>query len=67
MRIRFSIATILSLCALPLLCTAQEEQEAEPVDPEAAIIRLDPNAENLDVWSQLRDASEDADREPGRR
>ncbi len=65
MRIRVSIATILSLCALPLLCTAQAEQEAEPVDPEAVIIRLDPNAENLDVWSQLRDASEDADREPG--
>ena len=41
------------------------QDEAEPVDLEAAIIRLDPNAPTLDPWSQLRDTTDDAQREPG--
>ena len=46
--------------------TEDSEEQAEPqVDPELAIIRLDPNAENLDLWSGLRDTSEDPVREPG--
>ena len=60
-----AFAAIISVCALPLLCAAQDEEKATPADPEDAIIRLDPNAEGLDVWSQLRDTSEDAEREPG--
>ena len=40
-------------------------QDTLPADPEDAIIRLDPDAASLDVWSQLRDTSGDADREPG--
>ncbi len=42
-----------------------EEQAETEVDPELAIIRLDPDAENLDLWSGLRDTSEDPAREPG--
>ena len=38
-------------------------QEAAP-DPEAAIIRLDPNDPNLEVWRD-RDISDDPPREPG--
>ncbi len=45
---------------------ADGEEQTEPeVDPELAIIRLDPDAENLDLWSDLRDTSEDPAREPG--
>ena len=41
------------------------EDQGEPeVDPEAAIIRLDPNDENLEVWRD-RDISDDPPREPG--
>ena len=42
--------------------TAAAEQEAP--DPEAAIIRLDPDDPNLDVWRD-RDISNDPPREPG--
>ena len=56
------VAVLSSLVALPVVCMAQDESA---VDAEAAIIRLDPNAEGLDVWSQLRDTSNDAQREPG--
>ena len=42
--------------------TADAEQEAP--DPEAAIIRLDPNDPNLEVWRD-RDISNDPPREPG--
>ncbi len=62
---RTALAATAVLCSLPLTCGAQDEGDAQPNDPEAAIIRLDPNAENLDVWSQLRDTSNDAAREPG--
>jgi agmatinase len=65
MKSRVVFATVLGLFALPLLSAAQDEEAAAPMDPEDAIIRLDPNAEDLDVWSQLRDSSEDAEREPG--
>ncbi len=41
---------------------AQDEAAAVP---DEAIIRLDPDAENLDLWSGLRDTSEDPAREPG--
>ena len=44
---------------------AQGEEQAAEVDPELAIIRLDPNAEDLDLGSGLRDTSEDPAREPG--
>lgn len=63
--------TILALCAsisflaLPVDCGAQDDEETGAADPEAAIIRLDPDAEGLDVWSQLRDTSDDAQRKPG--
>jgi agmatinase len=65
MKTRLAVATFVGLFALPLLCAGQDEDEATPADPEDAIIRLDPNAEGLDVWSQLRDTSEDSGREPG--
>ncbi len=65
MKTRLAVATLFGLFALTLLCAAQDEEQAAPNDPEDAIIRLDPNAEGLDVWSQLRDTSEDAQREPG--
>ncbi len=45
--------------------TDSEEQDEPEVDPELAIIRLDPNAENLDLWSELRDTYEDPVREAG--
>lgn len=46
--------------------TAQEADTAaqEAPDPEAAIIRLDPNDPNLEVWRD-RDISNDPPREPG--
>ena len=46
--------------------TAQEADttEQEAPDPEAAIIRLDPNDPNLEVWRD-RDISDDPPREPG--
>ncbi len=62
MKNSFFVAVLSSLVALPVVCMAQDESA---VDAEAAIIRLDPNAEGLDVWSQLRDTSNDAQREPG--
>lgn len=62
MKNSFFVAVLSSLVALPIVCMAQDETA---VDAEAAIIRLDPNAEGLDVWSQLRDTSNDAEREPG--
>ncbi len=45
---------------------AQDTVDAEPEvpDPEAAIIRLDPNDPNLEVWRD-RDISNDPPREPG--
>ncbi len=44
---------------------AEGEEQGEPeVDPELAIIRLDPNDENLEVWRD-RDISDDPPREPG--
>ncbi len=44
---------------------AEGEEQGEPeVDPESAIIRLDPNDENLEVWRD-RDISDDPPREPG--
>ena len=65
MKTRHVVASFIGLFALPLLCVAQNAEEAAPADPEDAIIRLDPNAEGLDVWSQMRDTSNDAEREPG--
>jgi agmatinase len=62
MKNSFFVAVLSSLAALPVVCMAQDDTA---VDAEAAIIRLDPNAEGLDVWSQLRDTSNDAEREPG--
>lgn len=62
MKNSFFVAVLSSLVALPVVCMAQDESA---VDAEAAIIRLDPHAEGLDVWSQLRDTSNDAQREPG--
>jgi agmatinase len=62
MKNSFFVAVLSSLVALPVVCMAQDDTA---VDAEAAIIRLDPNAEGLDVWSQLRDTSNDAEREPG--
>lgn len=62
MKNSFFVAVLSSLVALPVVCMAQDESA---VDAAAAIIRLDPNAEGLDVWSQLRDTSNDAQREPG--
>jgi len=46
--------------------TVQEADtaEQEAPDPEAAIIRLDPNDPNLEVWRD-RDISDDPPREPG--
>ncbi len=64
MKTRHVVASFIGLFALPLLCVAQNAEEAAPADPEDAIIRLDPNAEGLDVWSQMRDTSNDAEREP---
>ena len=43
---------------------AQQDSAQEPPDPEAAIIRLDPNDPNLEVWRD-RDISNDPPREPG--
>lgn len=43
---------------------AGEEEGEQEVDPESAIIRLDPNDENLEVWRD-RDTSDDPPREPG--
>lgn len=65
MRTRIAFITSIGLVALPLLATAQDDDRPGQADPEAAIIRLDPNAEGLDVWSQLRDTAGDAQREPG--
>lgn len=65
MRTRIAFITSIGLVALPLLATAQDADRPGQADPEAAIIRLDPNAEGLDVWSQLRDTAGDAQREPG--
>ena len=64
MKKRLAVTVVLSFCALPVLSEAQDD-EAAAVDPEDAIIRLDPNADDLDIWSQLRDTADDADREPG--
>ena len=58
------IAPILVLL-LSRLSFAQDEPLADTADPEAAIIRLDPNAPSLDLWGQLRDTDDDAQREPG--
>ena len=41
-----------------------DSAEQEAPDPEAAIIRLDPNDPNLEVWRD-RDISDDPPREPG--
>ncbi|MDE2981508.1 MAG: agmatinase family protein [Gemmatimonadota bacterium] len=43
---------------------AQDSAQEEVPDPEAAIIRLDPNDPNLEVWRD-RDISSDPPREPG--
>ena len=43
---------------------AQQDSAQEASDPEAAIIRLDPNDPNLEVWRD-RDISGDPPREPG--
>ena len=43
---------------------AQQDSAQEAPDPEAAIIRLDPNDPNLEVWRD-RDISNDPPREPG--
>ncbi|MCY3677429.1 MAG: agmatinase family protein [Gemmatimonadetes bacterium] len=43
---------------------AQDSAQEEAPDPEAAIIRLDPNDPNLEVWRD-RDISDDPPREPG--
>ncbi len=43
---------------------AQQDSAQEAPDPEAAIIRLDPNDPNLEVWRD-RDISGDPPREPG--
>ena len=43
---------------------AADTTEQEAPDPEAAIIRLDPNDPNLEVWRD-RDISNDPPREPG--
>jgi len=59
------LASIVGLLTLPLLCVAQDGEEAGPVDPAEAIIQLDPNDPSLDPWSQLRDTADDAEREPG--
>jgi formimidoylglutamase len=40
-------------------------QDSPSADSEDAIIRLDPDAPNLDVWSALRDTTNDVQREPG--
>lgn len=65
MKFRNLCAAIVGLIALPVFCFAQDDADDTPVDPEDAIIRLDPNSEGLDVWSQLRDTADDAEREPG--
>ncbi len=61
------IAIILlgSLTTIAGSALAQNENDKPTVDPEDAIIRLDPTASGLDIWSRLRDTSKDADREPG--
>lgn len=58
-------AILSALLVLPPIAAAQDEDGTARPDPEDAIIRLDPDAEGLDVWSQLRDTSNDAQREPG--
>jgi len=65
MRARLVFAMAFGLLSLPLMCAAQGDEKEAPVDPEDAIIRLDPDSEDLDVWSQVRDTSEDPEREPG--
>ncbi len=52
------LLVLLIIWASPL--PAQDEQ-----DPDEAVIRLDPNDPDIDPWNQLRDTSEDAEREPG--
>ena len=42
----------------------QDSAQETPPDPEAAIIRLDPNDPNLEIWRD-RDISNDPPREPG--
>lgn len=65
MKLHHMIAVFVGLVTLPLVCIAQDAEDGVAIDPEDAIIRLDPNAEGLDVWSQLRDTADDAEREPG--
>jgi len=62
MKKRLILASIVGLLTLPLLCVAQDEEDAAPVDPAEAIIQLDPNDPSLDPWSQLRDTADDAER-----
>ena len=57
-------SAILVLFGMPLVGFGQESDD-DAVDPELAIIRLDPDAEGLDVWTQLRDTADDPEREPG--
>ena len=40
MKTRHVVASFIGLFALPLLCVAQNAEEAAPADPEDAIIRL---------------------------
>jgi agmatinase len=65
MKTSILVATLFALSTLPVVCVAQDDAEAAPVDPAEAIIQLDPNDPSLDPWSQLRDTADDAEREPG--
>jgi len=65
MKTSILVATLFALSTLPVVCVAQDDAEAAPVDPDEAIIQLDPNDPSLDPWSQLRDTADDAKREPG--
>ena len=56
---------------LPLICLlwattgGYAQDEMAGVDPDDSVIRLDTADEFRDPWSQLRDASDDANRDPG--
>jgi agmatinase len=55
---------------LPLVCLlwaagGYAQDEMAGVDPDDSVIRLDTADESRDPWSQLRDASDDANRDPG--
>jgi len=55
---------------LPLICLlwatgGYAQDEMAGVDPDDSVIQLDTTDETRDPWSQLRDASDDANRDPG--